>query len=234
MWKAHKSVTFSVKLATLLADKIFSVSKQSFRVKTKKANFIGHGIDTKDRFKKQSHRDKIENIIVVGRVSSTKNILLLVRVFVKLLEQFDFLKLYIVGDVENNSKYFEQVKSTIPDRVRKNVIFTGSIKFNTIVGIYKKMNLAVNLSDTGSLDKAIIEPMALGIPVITSNDTAHEIFKHLDNKGVFLVSKEDLYNKFVDIVDNKYSIDRTLLRDEVVKNHSLENLARIITSEFKK
>lgn len=66
LWYAHKSVPFSLKLAALLSDKIFSISPASMRLQTKKFEAIGHGIDTNHRFKLQEQfRDLIKNIVTV-------------------------------------------------------------------------------------------------------------------------------------------------------------------------
>jgi len=184
LWYAHKSVPISLKIAGILADKIFSISSQSMKLQTNKFEAVGHGVDTTNRFVfKESFRDKIKNIVTVGRISKVKNVDMIADAFVSLNR--DDLYLYVVGDVlsKDDFQYLESIKKSIPLYLKNNIFFTGSIQFNKILGVYNDMDLAINLGD-GALDKAIIEPMAMGIPVITSNDSAKEIFNHLDGEGI--------------------------------------------------
>ena len=234
LWYAHKSVPISLKIAGSLSDKIISISSKSMRLKTDKFEAVGHGIDTANRFILQNNfRDKIKNIVTVGRISRVKNIDMIVDAFLSL--QRDDLYLYIVGDAlaGNDVEYLTAIKQSIPNEYEKNIIFTGSISFEKLPTIYKDIDLAINISDTGSLDKTIIEPMAMGIPIITSNDSAKQIFHHLDGKGIYLLdTKEDLKDKLNSVITKECDFDRTELRDEVVQNHSLDNLAKKIVSEF--
>ena len=96
------------------------------------------------------------------------------------------------------------------------------------------MDLAINISDTGSLDKTIIEPMAMGIPVITSNDSAKEIFTHINEKGIYLLKdKNELKDVLQNLVKKDLDFDREGLREEIVQNHSLEKLAKKIVGFFR-
>jgi len=234
LWYAHKSTPFSLKIAGTLANKIFSISSKSMRLQTNKFEPIGHGIDTKNRFiLKDNFRNKIKNIVTVGRISKVKNTHLIIEEFLKLNR--DDLYLYVVGDTltQDDKLYFDKIKNLIPKDKNKNIIFTGSISFENIINIYNNIDLAVNLGD-GALDKAIIEPMAMGIPVITSNDSAKEIFTHLDGSGVYLLNnKDELKNILEFLVDKELNFNKDTLRAEIVNNHSLNRLAKKIIDEFK-
>jgi glycosyltransferase involved in cell wall biosynthesis len=233
LWYAHKSIPFDLKVAVRLSDKIFSVSPKSMRLNFDKVEYIGHGIDTEKRFSlKENFNSIIKNIVTVGRISKVKNTDLIVKSFLELNDKDKFL--YIVGDAitKEDKLYLDKIKKIIPKERKNNIIFLGSINFDEIVDVYKNMDLSINLSDTGSLDKAIIESMAMGIPVITSNDSAKELFKHLNNKGVFLINKYKLGVKLKELVNNKLQFDPLMLREEVEKNHSLNRLVQIIIKEF--
>lgn len=234
MWKAHKSVTPLVKVSEKLIDKIYTVSPASFRVDSKKVSYVGHGVDTVNKFLlKKIFKNEVKKIITVGRISKTKNIDLIVQAFIQIAREDIFL--YIVGDLNDdaNKEYINYIRSLIPESLKQNIIFTGLINFSKLPELYNSMDLAINLSDTGSLDKAIIEPMAMGIPIITSNDSAKELFYHLKDKGVFLIEKEQLTKNLENVITNATNIDRNSLRNEIVQNHSLQNLAKKIVSEFK-
>src|SRR3989338_452188 len=46
LWYTHKSVNLKLRVAAFLTDVIFTASKESFRLKSKKVRVMGHGIDT--------------------------------------------------------------------------------------------------------------------------------------------------------------------------------------------
>lgn len=143
--------------------------------------------------------------------------------------------MYIVGDsvTLEDKEYLEKIKSNIPKQLENNVIFTGSVAFSELSTTYKDMDLAINISDTGSLDKAIIEPMAMGIPIITSNDSARELFDHLDEQGIYLIKhKNDLEFILQKVINENGYFNRTRLSDEIVNNHSLSKLSKKIVDSF--
>ena len=233
LWYAHKSVSITLKIANILIDRAMASTSIGYQIKTDKLKVIGQGVDSSRFILKDNFRDKIKNIVTVGRISKVKNIDMIVDAFLSLNR--DDLYLYIVGDAlaGNDNKYLADIKQSIPKKYEENIIFTGSISFEKLPEIYNDIDLSINISDTGSLDKTVIESMAIGIPIITSNDSAKEIFSHIDNKGIYLLDKkEDLEYKLKDIVNTELKIDRKLLRDEIVQNHSLCNLANKIVGEF--
>ena len=46
LWYTHKSVNLKLRIAAALANVVFTASKESFRLPTKKLRVVGHGIDT--------------------------------------------------------------------------------------------------------------------------------------------------------------------------------------------
>ena len=52
LWYTHKAVNRKLKMAERLVNKIFTASKESFRLSSKKVEIVGHGIDI-NKFKSQ-------------------------------------------------------------------------------------------------------------------------------------------------------------------------------------
>jgi putative flippase GtrA len=74
LWYTHKAISMSLRLATILTHKVFTASKESFRLKSKKVIVMGHGIDIKLFYpKKDISRFNIINIITVSRISRSKD-----------------------------------------------------------------------------------------------------------------------------------------------------------------
>jgi glycosyltransferase involved in cell wall biosynthesis len=231
MWKAHKSTPVLLKIADKIVDEVVSSTSLGYRVKyTKKLNIVGQGIDT-EKFKlKVNFGENIRNIATIGRISKSKNTASIVKAFI-LLNRVD-LFLYVVGD-SDNSKYLEDVLKIIPECLRDNVIFTGVIKYKDLPKFYNDIDLTINLGGTGSLDKAIVESMSMGIPVVTSNESAKSIFQHLGNYGVFLLKdNKNLHSKLTEIINNNQYVNHEKIREEVIINHSLENLSKKILAFF--
>ena len=139
---------------------------------------------------------------------------------------------------EKDEKYFEQLKQMVKDKkLESRVNFVGPIPNKDIINYYQEADLFIHASQTGSLDKVVLEAMACGLPVISCNDAI----------------KNDLLNKYPDLVYSKgdsqalaKSIERVVntseekrlelgqeLRNIVKNNHSLEKLIETIIVLYK-
>ncbi|KKU85158.1 MAG: Glycosyltransferase [Parcubacteria group bacterium GW2011_GWA2_47_9] len=198
LWYVHKSVDFKLRLAEKLADKIFTASKESFRLPSKKVEIVGHGIDiNKFSILNFQFSNKLR-IITAGRIAPVKNLEMLIK-----------LKLLVKQKGLENT-----------------VSFVGPISYPQIADFYHEGDIFVNLSETGSLDKAVLEAMACGLSVITSN----EAFKNILPPRYFLDQKtpEALAEKLQKLLgENRPNLE---LRDIVVQNHGLDKLIKKIVS----
>lgn len=203
MWYAHGAVDSSLKLAHRMVSTVVTSTPEGCRIKSKKIIVIGQGVDVETyKFSKKVLNTEF-NIITVGRVAESKNIELIIKAFLSWKLCFhDKKTLYIVGagTDSNERKYERKLKDYlhITDH-------TGSVKFlgrkdsDVIYSLLKRSNLFINLSETGSLDKAIVESMASGCPVISSNDS----FKAIASKFGFLCCVVDLS---IDDIHDKLSV----------------------------
>ena len=105
-----------------------------------------------------------------------------------------------------------------------------------IAEFLRKADLFVNMSHTGSLDKAMLEAMACGLPVLTCNEALENIlgrYKRLlmypKDDYKMLASKVRLINKMS--IEDKEKIRREL-RDIVALNHGQGNLIKKIVLSF--
>ena len=80
LWYAHKSVNWKLRLAEKLVNKIFTPSKESFRLPSEKVEISGHGIDlVKFKTKETNKNGSGFKIISVGRITAVKNVHLFSR-----------------------------------------------------------------------------------------------------------------------------------------------------------
>jgi len=222
LWYTTKGVTFKLKIAEKFANKILTASKESFRIPSKKIIVTGHGIDT-DIFKPNLNREiKEASILSVGRISPVKNYDVLIDAIKILSDQGIKFSVTIIGEpaLKQDLSYENKLKMKIYNLGLGDYFkFLGKVKHRDLNNYYQSHNIFIHLSKTGSLDKVLLEAMASGMQIMSSNDSAKSflppelIFNENDH--------QELAQKIKNIFKNKINPD---LRSYVVKNHNLNNL----------
>jgi len=243
-WYTHKEVSWRLYLVNLLADKILTASAESCRLKNrKKIEVVGHGIDIQ-KFKVQSPKSKITGreskfrILSIGRISPVKDYETLIKAIENLISKDKKIEVQIVGGpvLENEKKYFDNLRQLVKEKKLEEYIkFLGAVPHSQIVPYYQDCDLFINLSQTGSVDKAVLEAMACQKLVLTSNEAFVNILN--DQRLLFEPkSLQDLAKKIVNLMnlppEEKEKIGQQL-RDKVVKNHNLDNLVDLLDNNFR-
>src|SRR3989339_376904 len=233
LWYTHKSVNWKLKLAEKLIDKIFTASKESFRLPSKKLEITGHGIDV-NKFKSQKSKVKSDKftIITVGRIAEIKNLHLLIEV-AEILKNKGFsaqggsasgweIKIAGAPILKDDKTYFEKLKNLIKEKKLDDIVeFVGPIPNKYIAEFYQSGDLFINLSDTGSLDKAVLEAMACGLNVVTSN----EAFKDILPEENFTANDPKEVAEKIENLAKSPNMNKDKFIDYVSANHGLDNLA---------
>ena len=251
-WYTSGGVTAKLKLAEKFADVIFTASKESFRLSSKKVIITGHGIDT-GLFKPDSSRSKAIpaevprhepspsnlkdgasrfdlkgiKILSVGRLAPVKNYETLIDA-TKILKDtgLDF-SVTMIGEValDSDHRYLASLKLKVKNlKLEENFKFIGKVNHKELPEYYQSHDIFVHLSKTGSVDKTLLEAMASGMKVLSSNDSAR----------AFLPA-ELLFNGFdpaelaAKIVAVKDEPADPALREYVVRNHNLDKLIENIS-----
>lgn len=157
-WYMHKSVTQRLKLAEQLADVIFTASPESFRLPSKKLHILGHGIDT-DIFKPDPSIARGTHALSVGRLSQSKRHDRAIDIAAEL-----GMALRIAGEGperENLERYAASKKVA--------VTFLGGLTHHKLRDEYLRAALFIHTSETGSLDKVLLEARACGTPIRSDN-----------------------------------------------------------------
>ncbi len=222
MWYTHRNVDLKLKVAEKLSNAVFTASKESFSLPSKKVVIVGHGIDVA-RFAnvKRAKELGIEpiRIISVGRITAIKNCDVLVeaaRILKdKWQKQFEVFLIGAAVTTEDQS-YEHKIKNLIDAYDLENIVkLTGNISAEEMPLHYSMADASVNLTPTGGVDKAVLESMAAGVPVFSSNKTFTDYF------GSYA---EDL------IFQEKNAVD---LADKIMKLFSGNQLAELSESEKK-
>ena len=246
LWYNHRYGNVWGKLAGLLAHRIFFTSPFSFFSKNTKARQMPAGIDT-EKFKtpadaealagKKNSKLKTQNsILFLGRLAPVKKPDVLLKAAKILDAQGTDFTLDFVGEPGfRDTAYFTNLKKEARELEKKGKVkFPGKVSNEQAPTVFSRHEIFVNLTDSGSFDKTILEAMACeSMPLVSSQSyekvlPLEFIFKEGD--------AEDLAVKLLKVLALPESEARILgqkFRQYVLAGHSLDLLVKEITASFK-
>lgn len=127
---------------------------------------IPHGVDLTN-FKNTSV--KLHNparLLFVGRLTSQKNVPLLIRAFKKTVDNNKNIELHIVGDGEDKSKIIHSIKAL---KLESKVVLHGYKRGKDLFKIYSNSDIFVLPSRYESFGIVAIEAMAARLPIVASD-----------------------------------------------------------------
>lgn len=222
LWYMHRSVTWWLRAAARIVHHIFTASPESCRVNSSKIIVTGHGIDlTPFETIEHVHGDGRIRLVSIGRVSASKGVAEMIDTQAELSRRGARATLVIAGGplTAEDDSYTARLK----EHVGENVTLLGPIQRSGIPALLANAEIFLNLSNTGSLDKAVLEALAAGVPAISSN----EAFKiMLEPHGLFVqrdpVAVADAIEQFLARDDRATVVAQ--LQQEVREQHSLQKL----------
>lgn len=204
LWYMHKSVDIKLRIAELLASHIFTATPFSFRLKSKKVVCYGHGIDT-EVFGIDADVKRGDHLLSVGRLMEAKRHDLIIEASAKAKK-----KVHIIGRGEKKDSLVAFAKERGVDAV-----FIEDITHSELPEEYQKARVFVHTSETGSLDKVVLEALACGCPVITTNP-------HYKMLPVTVV--DHTAEALAGAISSPSVQDENALHAYVRENHSLQSL----------
>lgn len=171
MWRNHPTGSLLTRVAMFFSDKLFCTSKYSFTARSKKTVLMPAGIDT-ELFQKNNRFFRVSrSILFLGRIAPIKNVEVLIDALLKVdQEGYDFTAT-VAGKALHGDRVYE---IAIQDKAKQlldkaKIKFVGSVANHKTPEIYNTHELFVNLTDSGSFDKTILEAMACECVVLVSN-----------------------------------------------------------------
>ncbi len=213
IWYTHKSVTFSLRVAEGFVDTIFTASKKSFRLKSKKVMVVGHGIDTSLFSPEKYSNRKDDTILTVGRISESKQIIKMLDI----LKDYPSFKLVIVGSpvTKEDFIYRDRFLNEVEQRELNNQVeIVGDVPQGELPPFYAKAKVFINLSVTGSLDKAVLEALSMNVPVYTTNEAFND-------------TEYPVNHSFTEALNSKKET-----RSYIVELHSLQKLIQLLSKHI--
>jgi glycosyltransferase involved in cell wall biosynthesis len=234
--KCDRIICSSREEMTILQDK--------FGIKNEKISFLLNPIDL-EKFKKRNRDDAAKKIgldpgfrylLFVGRLTQNKGVEQLLQVFNSQKDVWKDLKLVIIGD----GPLLDYVVSFVKDNSLENrVILKGRLTHDVTCYYYNVASVLINIGLSGGLANVIIESIASGLPVITTDTGASKEYvnEHLKN-GILIEPNNyvQLSNAITEILDNENNYknqNQHLLNEFSMKNFG-EKLIKIYEDEYKK
>jgi glycosyltransferase involved in cell wall biosynthesis len=228
LWYAHGTVTNRLRRAHDHAARVVTSTPEGFRIPSSKVRVIGQGIDT-DLFTLPVSRPDNATIVAVGRVSRRKSLDLMVETLAWLktnAPQYPF-RLRIIGPTltRDDRAFAAELADTVKRRgdLASRVTFEGPRAMGELPAIYGSAFLHVNLSETGSMDKTILESLACGCPTLTSNASAFPLLEAFPELIVRTRTADAIGRQICRAYERRHANSSSQFRRLVVGRHDLNS-----------
>lgn len=230
LWYAHGAVSRRLALAERLVDYVFTSSPAGFRLPSKKVISVGQAIDT-EIFQPPPSFNGVSSgirLLSVGRIAPVKNYEVMIRALALLKKTWQRpWVLSVIGGplLPRDTEYLGRLKRMVAEEgLAPYVHFHGARSFSEVPLYFQEHDMFLNLSATGSLDKAVLEAMASGLTVISANEAYSSILP----AAYFLErSSPELLAERIKILADEPR-PNTSLREIVCQEHGLERTIRKI------
>lgn len=242
LWYTHKSADLKLKIAHKLVDAVLTASRESFRIDSKKVKMLGHGINLEKFIPSTSSVKNTKfKILSIGRISPVKDYETLIKAADLLVKHFkikDFvIEIYGRIGLPKHQSYLDSLVDFVKNAELEDYVkFKSELNYDFVDEVYQEADLFVNLSQTGSIDKTVLEAAASELLVLTSNEAFCE---SLGKISPSLLSERDNPNDLAEkiMAIRNFSFEetkriKTELRSWVEREHNLDNLVKQIIKEF--
>lgn len=241
LWYAHGHTPVALRLAVCGADIVFTSTESGFRLPSKKKRVMGQGIDL-ERFTYVTQaydKTKPFRLIAVGRISPVKDYETTLHALALLRREGLNITLDIIGGagLPEQETYFTQLKEMAEMlHVSDATTFHGSLSNIRMAPLLSLAHCFVNTSRTGSFDKAVGEAMAVGLPVLTSNEAFKEVLGGVAEKLMFPRGDSNSLARLIVGLMNMSDKERTQLGkhlcEQIEKKHSLSGFVKKILALY--
>jgi glycosyltransferase involved in cell wall biosynthesis len=235
-WKAHPYVSrLTAFEARWCDDLVFTSSSGAFPLDLPNRRIVGQGVDT-EMFR-ITQVEKSQDLVTSGRIAPVKRIDQMIRAIAEANRghgaryRFD-----LYGSSKGQEAYEDKVRSLIEkEGLESLVLLHGPTRQDELPGILNRHRVFLHFS-AGAIDRAAVEAMACGLPVLTSNANVAGLIPSA-LRPELVVPQEDtaaqaeaLHLLLSTPGDRLAEIGREL-REVVVREHGVEGLFDRIVAE---
>lgn len=175
LWYVHKSITRRLRWALRFVNVVFTASPESFRIPSPKVRMMGHGIPTDLFFPAaQPLSASPFRLLFVGRMTPVKGVEVVLRALAVLHGRgVADTRLTVVGDAYlfADRQYREKIRTLAASLgIAASVDWRGKMPYADLPSLYRAHHALVHASETGSVDKVVLEALASGLMVFSSSE----------------------------------------------------------------
>lgn len=175
LWRNHRRGGILTTIAVYLSTKVFCTSKDSFTARFKKTRIMPVGVDTELFKPVDGVIRKKYSVCMIGRISPVKQIGLGLEAVRILVEEGVQISLSVIGP-KTNEEYFRYLKNYVEVNNLSNFVsFSAELPPEKLPEIYSSYEICLNLTQSGSFDKTIVEAAACGAIPLVSNQSLKDL-----------------------------------------------------------
>ena len=227
LWYEARGATGTLKKALRSVHAVFSASEHGMPIATKKSVIVGHGIDTM-RFLPSGGRRETGLLVAVGRITRAKRYDVIFEAMSSLPDN-THLTMAGVTITRDDQSVLAHLKDLMQRKDLKSRVTSESLTQEELLGVLQRADVFVHASET-SLDKAVLEAMACGTPVVSCSQAFVDLLP-----GECRATPENFQDTIQSILKLSEQDRKVLgkkLRDIVEKQHGLHRLISRLVSEM--
>ncbi len=239
-WYAHPSLTWILKLAHHLSDRMVASVATAYPYRKDKLVVVGQGIDTDFFCPNGSHPEEPPMILCVGRLSPVKDHPTLIRAAALLRERWQKpFRVVILGGPAGpkDEPYVRSLHQLVEELNLQDIVsFHPPVPQSALPNWYRRCTVHVNLTPTGFGDKVAWEAMACGRPCLVANEGFKETMGEYAGTLLFQYgdaeSLAERLQRLLSLPSDEAQRIGAYLRERVIAFHSLSNLAEKLVKLF--
>jgi len=168
---------------------------------------------------------------MIGRISPVKHIELGLEAFGRLVASGSQASLNIIGStVERDIEYYDKLKEYVLEHNLSNSIsFTSAVTPDKLAEIYSSYEICLNLTESGSFDKTIVEATACGCIPLVSNTSLRSL---LPEACITEATSEEIAKSIERLLDAHSQMETVEKLKPFVESQSLDLLVKRLFEEM--
>lgn len=230
LWYTHKSTPITLRFALPFVDSVVTASRESFRIDSPKVSIVGHGIDIERSIPDHIPSGEVR-MITTGRISKVKGIDVMVDAFLELKRRGVACSFIAYGSPLSLSdeKYREGISTHLSEHgVDPKTVFVGSVSHAELPHRRAYADYLLHASETGSLDKNVLDACISGVIPISSSEAYVDLFADFEDLLIYpkgdSVALAERVTALESLPEAELDSIRRTLKDRVTKEHSLKAL----------
>lgn len=231
LWYSHHAKPVSLRVAVHIVNQIFSSEKKSFPIVSNRTYFVGHGIPLSRFTKVNLVEERLNEILCVGRISSVKNLDILLRE-VSLLQ--NKIPITLLGP-NTDRNYADKLKSDASN-LGVTLVIHGPVNYEQVHSVMRKYKYLYT-GTQNSVDKSALEAAISGCLVLTTYEGVQELSGMTRVWDALRTKIPDTIHKQIEVLesveDDQFSILRELVQIESRQRNDLDKTVFKMSSIMK-